>query len=86
MFCSEIYQATCDSHSEDALWVRKFMLSGPFDVFEPDLVHHALENADLNLGLLIFGGDLWSQLCAEAHLNAPCLSNSNVLAQFYALL
>ncbi|KAJ7601865.1 hypothetical protein DFH06DRAFT_1399924 [Mycena polygramma] len=49
-----------------------------------DLVCHALENPDINLGSLIFGADLWSELHSQAGLPPSCLSSDNVLARFFA--
>ncbi|KAJ7637920.1 hypothetical protein DFH06DRAFT_1053934, partial [Mycena polygramma] len=78
------FKLYCDSHPEDAVWVRNPTSLGPFDVFEPDLVCHALENPDINLGSLIFGADLWSELHSQAGLPLSCLSSDNVLARFFA--
>jgi hypothetical protein len=64
--------------------VRKCTAEGPFDVFEPELIRHALESQDINLGSLIFGADLWAALHANAGLPEACLSNDNVLANFYS--
>ncbi|KAJ7825262.1 hypothetical protein B0H13DRAFT_2375020 [Mycena leptocephala] len=76
------FKAVCDEHAEDPVWVRKCTAEGPFDVFEPELIRHALESEDINLGSLIFGADLWAALHANTGLPAACLSSDNVLANF----
>lgn len=64
--------------------MRKCTAEGPFDVFEPELIRHALESEHINLGSLIFGMDLWAVLHANAGLPAECLSSDNVLAKYYS--
>ncbi|KAJ7438872.1 hypothetical protein FB451DRAFT_1378109 [Mycena latifolia] len=80
------FNETCNAHHEDEIWVRRCTPSGPFDVFEPDLIRHALENENLNLGSLVFGTELWSQLHVEAHLPEACLSDNNILARYFSNL
>ncbi|KAJ7897860.1 hypothetical protein B0H14DRAFT_3424727 [Mycena olivaceomarginata] len=63
------FKETCNSHSTDDLWIRGFSpADGPFDVFEPDLVRHAL----------------WAELHSCAGLPAGCLRNDDVLSDFFA--
>ncbi|KAK7001158.1 hypothetical protein R3P38DRAFT_3612701, partial [Favolaschia claudopus] len=74
-------------HADDPLWVRQCdEIAGPFDVFEPELIRHALEIEDMNLGTLIFGADHWAYLCAEAGLPVACVSSWNPLAHYYSTL
>ncbi|KAK7057079.1 hypothetical protein R3P38DRAFT_3544272 [Favolaschia claudopus] len=74
-------------HADDPLWVRQCdEIAGPFDVFEPELIRHALEIEDMNLGTLIFGADHWAYLCADAGLPAACVSSWNPLAHYYSTL
>ncbi|KAJ7886938.1 hypothetical protein B0H13DRAFT_1889078 [Mycena leptocephala] len=46
--------------------VKKCTATGPFDVFEPELIRHALECEDIKLGNLIFGEELWTKLHFDA--------------------
>jgi hypothetical protein len=64
--------------------VRECTADGPFDVFEPELIRHALENEKINLGSLIFGPELWMVLHTNAGLSPACLSSNNALATFYS--
>ncbi|KAJ7468853.1 hypothetical protein B0H11DRAFT_2045141 [Mycena galericulata] len=77
------FKVFCDQHLNDEIWVRRCTSTGPFDVFEPDLIRHALENEDVNLGSLIFGDEVWSDLHSSAGLPPACLSKDNVLARFF---
>ncbi|KAJ7099989.1 hypothetical protein B0H15DRAFT_927592 [Mycena belliarum] len=78
------FEAACAERSTDDVWIREFTPSdGPFDVFEPDLVRHALEHEQLNLGSLIFGSELWTTLHASAHLPVACLADENALSRFF---
>ncbi|KAF7369166.1 hypothetical protein MVEN_00243800 [Mycena venus] len=79
-------EAVCEAHSRDPLWVRRCTAAGPFDVFEPELIRHALEFEDINLGGLIFGEELWAKLRSDAGLPIACLSSDNTLARFYSNL
>ncbi|KAK7036928.1 hypothetical protein R3P38DRAFT_3480764 [Favolaschia claudopus] len=54
--------------------------------FEPELIRHALEIEDMNLGTLIFGADHWAYLCADAGFPAACVSSWNPLAHYYSTL
>ncbi|KAK7012380.1 hypothetical protein R3P38DRAFT_3588120 [Favolaschia claudopus] len=84
---SEEGQLCFEWHADDPLWVRQCdEIAGPFDVFEPELIRHALEIEDMNLGTLIFGADHWAYLCAEAGLPAACVSSWNPLAHYYSTL
>ncbi|KAF7371978.1 hypothetical protein MVEN_00055800 [Mycena venus] len=80
------FKAVCEVHSRDPLWVRRCTAAGPFDVFEPELIRHALEFEDINLGGLIFGEELWAKLHSDAGLPIACLSSDNTLARFYSNL
>jgi hypothetical protein len=64
--------------------VRECAADGPFNVFEPELIRHALENEKINLGSLIFGPELWMVLHTNAGLSPACLSSNNALATFYS--
>ncbi|KAK7036924.1 hypothetical protein R3P38DRAFT_3182924 [Favolaschia claudopus] len=75
-----------EAHSEESLWIRQCNDSGPFDVFEPEFIRHALESEEVNLGSLIFGAEHWENLCASAGLPAACVSGRNPLARYYASL
>lgn len=55
-------------------------------MFEPELIRHALECEDINLGDLIFGEELWTKLHFDAGLPVACLSSNNPLARFYSNL
>ncbi|KAJ7702107.1 hypothetical protein B0H14DRAFT_3527311 [Mycena olivaceomarginata] len=72
-----------DSQPSTPLWVRELSTAGPFDMFEPELVRYALESESMNLGHLIFGGDLWATLHASAQLPPACLSSNNSLTDFF---
>jgi hypothetical protein len=52
-------------------------------VFEPELIRHAPESEEQNLGGLIFGHDLWAALHAQTALPAACLSKGNILADYF---
>ncbi|KAJ7855339.1 hypothetical protein B0H13DRAFT_2357957 [Mycena leptocephala] len=73
------FKAVCEARCEDPLWVKKCTATGPFDVFEPEFIRHALECEDINLGDLI----LWTKLHVGEGLPVACLS-SNTLARFYS--
>ncbi|KAK6974750.1 hypothetical protein R3P38DRAFT_2811617 [Favolaschia claudopus] len=75
-----------EARSEESLWIRQCNDSGPFDVFEPEFIRHALESEEVNLGSLIFGAEHWENLCASAGLPAACVSSRNPLARYYASL
>ncbi|KAJ7032300.1 hypothetical protein C8F04DRAFT_1359135 [Mycena alexandri] len=79
------FKEVCESHSSDDLWIREFDdVKGPFDVFEPDLIRHALENEEVNLGSLIFGPEKWAELHSHAGLPASCLRSDDVLSKFFS--
>ncbi|KAK6971267.1 hypothetical protein R3P38DRAFT_2587381 [Favolaschia claudopus] len=79
-------QGVFEARSKEWLWIRQCDDSGPFDVFEPEFIRHALESEEINLGSLIFGGEHWANLCASAGLPAACMSSRNPLARYYASL
>lgn len=56
----------------------------PCDVFEPELIRDALEVVEFNLGTLIFGESQWKLLAAAAGLPSECVSNQNVLAEYFS--
>ncbi|KAF8181012.1 hypothetical protein K438DRAFT_2170629 [Mycena galopus ATCC 62051] len=47
------FKAVCNTHAKDPIWVHKCTAEGLFDVFDPELIRHALEMQDLPLDLLI---------------------------------
>ncbi|KAJ7877256.1 hypothetical protein B0H14DRAFT_3130249 [Mycena olivaceomarginata] len=77
-------KAVCDAHDSDPIWVRECTADGPFDVFEPELIRHALENEKINMGSLIFGPELRMVLHTNAGLSPACLSSNNAFATFYS--
>ncbi|KAJ7823756.1 hypothetical protein B0H13DRAFT_1919493 [Mycena leptocephala] len=79
------FKAVCEARCEDPLWVKKCTATGPFDVFEPELIRHALECEDINLGNLIFGEELWTKLHFDAGLPVACLSSNNSKVLFKSL-
>ncbi|KAF8907003.1 hypothetical protein CPB84DRAFT_1769209 [Gymnopilus junonius] len=64
----KMFNSCLESHALSAdRWTRVHGAPGvPYDVFEPDLIHHALEHKDLQLGSLIFSDERWCKLASES--------------------
>ncbi|KAK7016498.1 hypothetical protein R3P38DRAFT_2785706 [Favolaschia claudopus] len=61
-----------EARSEESLWIRQCNDSGPFDVFEPEFIRHALESEEVNLGSLILGAEHWENpVLAQVCLRLP---------------